>query len=860
MNELSDFLARPGQNLQSHLEGVSGNVGSLLPANGTTAHGDDWQTIGRVLAWAHDAGKLTSWFQEYVAAGDRTIAPTEEHTYHGFVSALLTARSLYELDVSAEACTAGFYAVAKHHGLIPNVEGKHGNYAGRGRSERKKQNYRLAREQLEDIDSEAATAADVLLQQATANELGWEDISVQRPEKCQNLIIHPRRLDGHFYETVLRAWSTLVCADKFDAAGVDLTGDRLYRPSVKAVRSKYEGLPEGSTDLERRLNARRSAAHREACETLRERYDDGERLFRLTLPTGFGKTLTGLRASFELAEQQDSRVIYALPYTAIIDQVDETCREVFSTHPACPEYTVHHHLADTYTNLEELQIGDHVSDGSETTFAEAWRSGLVLTTFTQLFESLAGPGNTQSMKLPALQDSIIVLDEPQALSLRWWGLFVRLVRFLTHEYDATLLLMTATQPKILERDDRLPTPVPLTSEFDRCIDFLESEPRVEFYLHESLTTHLEDSAVGGLDMTTAASELWQATGDGENSLAIVNTIESAATLTELLSDVGSEGEVLRLGEGLLEYLRNTPDESESDEQVEQYLDFLSKRTRITIDTTVIATLTTRLRPRDRAILIESLRQILDPDTDTPFDQCSTITVSTQLIEAGIDVSFDRLYRDFAPLPALVQAAGRCNRNFDGSVARVTVWRLAGPDSDSEIPSQLIYGRQSLLRPTKRALRTLRRDADEEDVLSEAAVISNGVDEYYSGLHRQRRTESRSDSLVADFNAARGERLRNASLIDEEYETADVVILATSDDQHARRQFEKQESEEQWAAARKAFDSLKPLLVTLPTKGQSEQSTNLKGVTFVDVTDDLTIYEICTGRGLTYEDVVTAVER
>jgi hypothetical protein len=54
--------------------------------------------------------------------------------------------------------------------------------------------------------------------------------------------------------------------------------------------------------------------------------------------------------------------------------------------------------------------------------AEGWRAGVTVTTFVQLFESLAGPRNQQSMKLPALRDSVIVLDEPQSLPLDWWKL------------------------------------------------------------------------------------------------------------------------------------------------------------------------------------------------------------------------------------------------------------------------------------------------------------------------------------------------------------------------------------------------------------------------------------------------------
>jgi len=66
---------------------------------------------------------------------------------------------------------------------------------------------------------------------------------------------------------------------------------------------------------------------------------------------------------------------------------------------------------------------------------EAWRDGTVLTTFVQLFESLAGPTNRQGLKLPSLESSIIILDEPQALPKDWWGAIQRLLDIVTDDTE-----------------------------------------------------------------------------------------------------------------------------------------------------------------------------------------------------------------------------------------------------------------------------------------------------------------------------------------------------------------------------------------------------------------------------------------
>ena len=84
---------------------------------------------------------------------------------------------------------------------------------------------------------------------------------------------------------------------------------------------------------------------------------------------------------------------------------------------------------------------------------ETWRSGLVLTTFVKLFESLARPTSNTAMKGVSLSNAVIILDEPQALPMRWWPAVERICRLLTDELGATIISMTATQPPLFNADD-----------------------------------------------------------------------------------------------------------------------------------------------------------------------------------------------------------------------------------------------------------------------------------------------------------------------------------------------------------------------------------------------------------------------
>ena len=874
---LSTFRARPEQSLDEHLEGVALAGQELVDDAGTNAFGDDWGAVIETIAWTHDIGKLTEYFQEYLRTGDRTTAPTIDLTYHGTFGAFVSVIALHSRGFANETIAAGFYAVAKHHSVLQNIPTDFREYhQGLSHVDIR---YETAQKQLKSIDDGASEAADDVLERATDGEIDWSALTAMlegdQLETIRQTIeqLDPEIADEEFYGCALRTWSTLVAADKFDASNltsIDSTElvRETKRPDVDAltdtVRSLSDTLlPDGSeaseyldtperplpTDeasINQRLAAVRTAANGRASQNLLSGHEAGDRVFELTLPTGFGKTYTGLRAALQLAEHRDSRVVYALPYTSIIDQVDEEIQNVFGLNPNDPAYTKHHHLADTRSRLEdESGFRDDASSGRDTLHAEAWQSGLVLTTFTQLFESVAGPENVQSTKLPALQDSVVIVDEPQALSHNWWALVGRMTDYLAEEYDTTMLFMTATQPRLLRTLPDAPTPTPLVELQAESARLIDDAPRVQFDVHPSLVGHLDRDGTTPLPLASAAAEIETELAGTTDSLAVVNTVSCAVALTQHLS---AENRV-NLADELLPYLR---ERNGKEFDTEAYLDRLSQ-SHPDADV-LVATLTTRLRPVDRRALLDCLDQILDSESSTPFDDTPTVTISTQLIEAGGDLSFDRLYRDYAPLPAIVQAAGRCNRRFGGDPSSVTVWRLDSPSGDSYVPSQLIYGQKSLLRPTRDALATLRT-AEGGTILSESAMITDGVDKYYESLHNQRRTSHRSDDLVEAFDTAQGKKLRNASLISSEYPTQDFAVLVTDSEEQNYDSYRHFKNAGQWKKARKRFQRLKSTLVSVPVEGGLESD----GPTVVSVSDEEVIYHPATGQGLLTESIIDDVE-
>ena len=163
-----------------------------------------------------------------------------------------------------------------------------------------------------------------------------------------------------------------------------------------------------------------------------------QQIFSLTVPTGGGKTFSSMAFALEHAvTHKMQRIIYAIPFTSIIEQNAKVFQEALGQ-----EYVLEHHC-----NYKELDAAeDQPNSRIRSLAAENWDLPIVVTTNVQFFESLFSNKTSRCRKLHNIARSVIVLDEAQAIPTEYLEPCIAVLRELVENYGCTVLLCTATQP------------------------------------------------------------------------------------------------------------------------------------------------------------------------------------------------------------------------------------------------------------------------------------------------------------------------------------------------------------------------------------------------------------------------------
>ncbi|MBS3885855.1 MAG: CRISPR-associated helicase Cas3' [Dethiobacter sp.] len=326
-------------------------------------------------------------------------------------------------------------------------------------------------------------------------------------------------------------------------------------------------------------------------------------VYRLYVPTGGGKTLSSLRFALNHAkEHSQEHIIYVIPYLSVLDQTAKEIKKALQ-YEDDKEYILEHHsnfvLPDDDSEAQTYRL-----------FTDRWDQPIIITTMVQFMESVYSHKGGNLRKLHNMMNAVLIFDEVQSLPIKCVHLFNDTINYLHTFGNCTALLCTATQPLI----DKVERPIRLSSPPELIADTSEAFKKLK------RTRIVDKTEKGGYSIEALRDFVLEKLDAAGNCLVILNTKKDAANLYHA---------------------------------VENYINENFK-TQIKL-----VHLSTSMCPAHRLEAIDSMQE----EGNKKMLKCERILcISTQLIEAGVDISFACVVRALAGLDSIAQAAGRCNRN------------------------------------------------------------------------------------------------------------------------------------------------------------------------------------------------------
>lgn len=712
----TDLMSHPNKKLENHLKNVadfSYDVFIFLEIENKEL----FSNISFLIGLTHDFAKSTSFFQTYLS--DHT---KKENTQHSFLSAIFTYYVVKNyldknnINFESNLSIISYIVVLAHHGNLKDIT-KLDDY------NEKKINSKMVLKQIEDLKS----SDDNLSKFYDDFEIDFfrffDEFDEISEEITDELLIFSfeGNIDNYFY--ILLFYSSLLDADKMDAS--------------ESKRINRENIPGDIVDIFKKNNLRDSKDN--INKTSEEAYQEvngnilnmdlNERILSIELPTGIGKTFTGVSAALKLKERINNelnfnpRIIYSLPFLTIVDQNSDTISSILNESSLNGSNFLlnHNHLSDMNYKSNDLENYD-ISNSK--ILIEGWNSEIIVTTFIQFFYSIISNKNKSLRKFHNITNSIILLDEIQSLPYKYWKIINLFFKKLAYEYNCWIILMTATQPYIFKENE-------IKSLVDNVDYYFNKFDRVNYNFNLD-SQNFEDFKKEFVDKIS---------NDSKNDyLVVLNTINSSKELYEFIKDYYS----------VMDY--------------DIYLDDCNGICYIGDDIQLIY-LSNNIIPKHRLEKINAIKE----------SNRQSIVISTQLIEAGVDIDVDIIYRDLAPLDSLVQTAGRCNRSGNKEKGIVNVISLKNENGKSY--SSFIYD-SLLLNKTKEVLTSLNQISEKEFNLAAAKNYFKLI--YNSG--------TQDDYLIKIIENLRFPEIpSNFKLIEEDIQKVDVFVVINSE---AKLLFEK----------------------------------------------------------------------
>lgn len=623
--------------LKTHIYGVKEKALSHLANNVELGFSEkELKELIEIAANLHDLGKYTTYFQNYLLKKEPVNQKLKQHARIGAFTAF---NLLAEEEKKARLV---FYLIFLHHSSLIDFSELSAKL-GRDVED-------VITQQQEDLKSVSKRFED---------ELGISDLSKNIFYSKEREIrkgfrkwkIKEASIQDYFLINYL--FSLLIEADKLDAS--DTKAYTLKPIQASSVDDRF-GKPQLSLSKplkELSNNELRNYCRAMVVSSLDEPNVLDHYIFTLTAPTGIGKTMTALDFSLKLKEKIkretdiESRIIYGLPFINIIEQALDEYKTTLGNQDV--KILGHYQYADIFgeDKSDKNEIGEETNYNQKLMALDTWQADIVITSFVQFFETLISNRNRMLKKFNHFANAIIILDEVQTLRLDQMPLLGAAIFYLSEFMKSRIILMTATRPKIFELAEQeilsklgvQPKPKELLANYEEVFAVFNRtliQPLLNIPLEED-----EEKAIKFAD--NIFLEKWE---DNKSCLIVCNSVKHSIDIYNAI--------------------QNSLEENGFDNPI-YYL-------------------STNIIPADRFSRIEDIRKDLKNGN-------SPILISTQVVEAGVDLDFDMGFRDIGPIDSIIQVAGRINRNNDKNRQKSPLYII---DYDSKMTIR-VYGRLAYIQ-------------------------------------------------------------------------------------------------------------------------------------------------------------------
>jgi CRISPR-associated endonuclease/helicase Cas3 len=543
-------------------------------------------TFTNDICLLHDLGKYTVYFQNYLT-GKAKGSDLSNHSHIG-------AYYIYNKYIADNPKLAllGYYIIKNHHANFNDFNDE-SIFSSDERillKEKLSPQFLNLEENLKNIENDLDTKIIKAYIAVPEKPLFYKIRQIDKQPSIEN------------YYLINYLFSLLIEADKLDASNTkQYTRIEIDKESVSTH------LKNNKSD-DNFINKIRSEIRDEVKEKLTKEYLLSNNIFTLTAPTGSGKTLLNLEFALQLRnvlkEETGNypQIIYSLPFISIIEQTEQVIKSVLGNNA---KILAHYQFSDLFD--PDFADNESLTYSNKLQILETWQSDIVVTSFVQLLQTLIGNRNKFLKKFHHFANSIIILDEVQALKAEYLPLIGAALYYLTKFLNCKIIFSTATRPFIFELANSV-----LLNNSEKTI-FSEIFSNHIIYFNKFNRTKLIPILEKVLDIDEFFELFNSKYNRNKSCLIVCNTINNSLKIFDRLEKEYGEENVFYLS--------------------------------------------TNIIPLQKEKVLKEIKERLnDKEKQRP------ILVSTQVIEAGVDLDFEMGFRELSPIDSIIQTAGRVNRN------------------------------------------------------------------------------------------------------------------------------------------------------------------------------------------------------